>query len=202
MKYQGKVIEGKNRRVLRIKKGAEILSLDIIALDFGWIERLRNLPSFKVPSPPRKVVYDEKGMLVKNKETGQLEMVADVSNQAWSDKYNLATKRFDAVSFYGHLKDDQNIEFEQRLPEGDTDGEWAKFADQMWDEIISSGFTESEIEKVIEVGQELACEIVTDEDIANFSSSPGQDNPEDSEASSKMKLDNDLSPQPSTTSTG
>jgi len=200
VKYQGKVIEGKNRRILRIKKGDQVLSLDIVALDFGWLEQLRNLPAFSLPEPPRKVVYDQRGVLVKNNETGQLEMVPDMSNEEWSNKIDLASKRFDAVRFYGHLKEDPNIEFEQTPPEEDTDEGWSNFADNMYDEIRSSGFTQAELDKVLEVGQELACDVVTDEDIANFSSSPGPGNAETSEASSKTQTDSERSPQPSTTS--
>lgn len=202
MKYQGKVIEGRNRRVLRIHKGKDdegkdvVMSLDIVALEFGWIERLRNLPSFNLPEPPRKVVYDQKGLLVKNKETGQLEMVPDMSNAEWQNKIDIASKRFEAVRFFGHLRDDPNIQFDGSPPDGkeDTDEGWCNFADSMWDEIRSSGFTQAELDKVLEIGQELACDVVTDEDIANFSSSPDPDNPEPSEVSSEMPLTSDLSP--------
>ena len=191
MKYQGKAIEGKNRRVLRIKKGGAVISLDIVALEFGFLERLRNLPSFTLPEPPRKPVKDERGMFVKNKDTGQLEMVSDTSNKEWKNKFNLASKRLDAILFFGHLEDDPNIEFERSFPEEDTDQGWSDFADSICDEIKSSGFTQSELDKVIEIGQELASDVVTDEDIANFSSSPDLDNPEVSAVSSKTQSDND-----------
>lgn len=196
MKYKGKSIEGTNRASVHFKKNDEIISLTVVPLSLSWIERIRNIPTFTLPSPPRHVAMDRKGKPIRNEQTGQLEMVPNFEDPEYSKKFDRVQQRFEAVKFYGHLREDDDVEFEHTMPENSDDRAWAGFADSIAQEIVDSGFTQGEIDHVLEVGMELACDIVGDEDVANFYNSRRTDShPTNGEASSKTKSDNDSNTQ-------
>ncbi len=172
MKYKGNSIEGRNREVVTFQKNGQPISFTVAALDIGFLERLRNLGVFEIPEPPLKVARDAKGGYIRNQLTNQLEQIPDLDNPGFKKKTEAATNRFQALRLYGHLREDENVQFEAVEPETDNSEEWVKFADGLHKEIVKSGLTDKEMMVLLEKGSDLESVVISGDETVNFSSTP------------------------------
>lgn len=167
----GNNFEGRNCEVVTFNKNGKNVSFTVSALDFGFIERLRNFGVFTIPDPPMVIARDDKGKFIRNPVTNLLERVPDTNDEKYRKTVENITNRFQAIRLYGHLKSDQNIEFEAVEPETDSSEEWTRFADALHEEIVGSGLTEKEMTTLLEKGSEIEAVLVKDEELGNFSQS-------------------------------
>lgn len=186
MKIGGKQLLVKNRRGVSIirddGKDHVELTVTVTPLSIGFWQKLRTLGMLNGPTPPEKVLRDEKGQLVKNANTGLAQTVPDFDDQKFQYRREVHFRRLKSLEFVEMLREDESVEWEAVRPETKTRADWEAYADAVWKEIDGAGFTEKEIEGILGVGVKLESTLSTEDAFDRFLPQPAEE-PEENEAS-------------------
>lgn len=159
MKVAGKTLAIKNRRgVLIVRddgRNRVELPLAITPLPMGFWQKMRVLGLMAPPSPPRREMRDAKGMLIRNPDTGLVEMVPDLDDQKYQWRRETHYRRLEALEFVEMLRDDASVEWATEPPKSKDRADWEAYADAIWKEMEEAGFTEGEVHEIIKLGVKL-----------------------------------------------
>lgn len=166
MKYRGKELVQKNSTTVTIKKGDDKLEFVVTPLPMGFWPRMQSLGVSVYPSPKKMPLFDSKGVAVRNRETGKVEVIDDTDDPVYKTRVALVSRRVRAIQLVTLLRDDPNIEWDAKEPPGNETKEWEEYADNILKELEETTLTDEEIAELLTEGDLLSC-VVDLEDVAD-----------------------------------
>ena len=184
MKVLGEKLSVVNQKVLTLNRKSadgkeQAISLTVSPPQLAYKQKYGATGVLEYPKIPVELVRDKKTGKVEVDENGEIVKVQNTNDPAFVRKWNNANNRTSAIQFRDVLRFDQTVEFETEQPSFERDEKnesedewkkrWKKYGDDLYAELGAAGFTDGEIDKVLEVASEL--EVSTNEDkvISDFS---------------------------------
>lgn len=152
MKFKGKSLVQKNSSTVSIKKGDETFEFIVTPLPMGFWPKMQSVGLSVYPSPKKIPLFDSKGVAVRNRDTGKVEVVDDTDDPQYKTKVALVSRRVRAVQLVYLLRDDPNVEWESKEPTSTDPKEWEAYADSILNELGETSLTDEEIAEILTEG--------------------------------------------------
>lgn len=157
----------KNYKTVSFFRGDEQIEFRVAPLPFGWQDKIDGTRVLEHPIPPKTVMRDAKGMVVKD-EKNQGVVVEDRDNPEYKQKVQQLFNRRLMLQIAEMLRDDDSVVFDTPAPKDDSTAEWVRYADGLYAEVQDSGLTDNEISEIIQAGMDASLKIDIDEAKVDF----------------------------------
>lgn len=153
MKFKGSKLVQKNSTTVTIKKGKEELEFIVTPLPMGFWHKMQSVGLSAYPAPKKVALTDSKGTVVRNRDTGKVEVIEDTKDPDYQMKSAVVSRRIRAVQLVTLLRDDPNVEWESEEPKGTEASQWQNYADQILKELEETSLTDDEVAEIINEGE-------------------------------------------------
>lgn len=158
MQVGGKTSIVRNSAAIELKAGGDSVTLTLTAVPLGWRDRIQKIKTFEIPEAPREPLKNSSGKIVKG-EDGLALVVRNDGDPAYVAKLAKIGLRLKTLKVYELLRNDPQVKFDAKEPEGDEDAEWSMFCDEIIEELKAFGITEEELNIIEAVGDKLSTRI-------------------------------------------
>ncbi len=168
MKIGNKTLSTKNTKVITLARGTEMFALTIGPEPPNYLYRLQDkvLP---FPKPPKAPVMLSPGKYAK--EGNEVLFTTNEDDPKFVEAKDAWIRRLTAARAQIHMSYDPEITFEAVKPAKDaTPTEWLTYLDELHSELVdeNTGFTNRELDYIIEEGKKLALKTDLEESLRSF----------------------------------
>jgi hypothetical protein len=172
LKIAGKTLATRNTKCVHLVRGEERYPILVCALPPGWEGKMRAIGLFNNPPKP-KIAAKEKipgsGLFVKD-SAGNVIYEEDRQDPVYRDAITKFSNRIQAIRLAEHLSMDPTVQFDSVKPQSTELAEWLAYGDALAQELESpeGGFTDGEIEEILNVGDKLGSSIDLTAGVGHF----------------------------------
>ncbi len=171
MKIGGKALVSRSKEKVVLVRGADRFEMVITSLPVGWHDVVTTQRLIQ-PVPPDKFVTDKDGNYIRmaNKT---VQSKPDLQDPVYREKIDVWQRRYNSLAICDLLREDETVTWDVVPPDAKSasGAEWEAFADRLTDELNAAGFTDTDVEQILMLGQEISSSVDVEGALKRFLSS-------------------------------
>lgn len=171
MKIAGKALVKRTKAEVTVVRGDDRFEMVITSLPVGWHDMVVSRRLIQ-PVPPEKFVMDASGQLVRNANK-TVQTKPDYTDPEFRRKSDVWQCRYNSLAVCDLLREDETVAWESAPPDEKSGSpeEWEAFADGITLELNAAGFTDTDVQQILTLGQEIASSVNIEGALKRFLSS-------------------------------
>ena len=159
MKIAGKALVKRSKATVSVVRGDDQFEMVITSLPVGWHDIVVSRRLIQ-PVAPDKFVTDASGQLVRNANK-TVQSKPDFNDPEFRRKFDLWQCRYNSLAVCDLLREDETVVWDSVPPDEKTGATeaWEAFADGITLELNAAGFTDSDVQQILSLGQEISSSV-------------------------------------------